>query len=215
MKRIDDLTETEVLALADAEIDFYVDVASADAGVPLLPPRPAEPEYEAEPEPDQTFYSVSGTDYYFSNRDEALAVAEAISGSDRVDVGGNPKQAKPVPSYTSDAGSLAEVRALSAAAYDQHKAALETNKRKRDVYKGERAEYDRAIEKRNEVARDVYDHIAEVRDNEARRTALAVEMDRYLLLAGGDQAIATRFLLAAHPDAEDFGYSVSVEGSTP
>jgi hypothetical protein len=206
MKSFHDLTDAEVLALTPAEVERYIDVECAQQGVPLLPPEPIEPEYDPEPEADVIVFSISGVSYSFTDRDAAVAIAAAVSGANRVDTAGTPARISPVPSYYEDAGELKEKRVLSEAAYVTARAVIEGNQAKKDCYEEAVKEFKNARTRRAEVAEEVYERRREVTDKAARKTFLDTQYARYLDLAGGDSAVATRFLIDAYPDATEHGY---------
>jgi hypothetical protein len=212
MKRIYDITDAEVLALTDEQINRFVDIECANEGVPLLPDYPVAPEYDDEPAPDATVYGVSGVSGYFANQEQALSVIAALAGCEIVSVGyGSPKVIKSRESWEEKPSTLTEVAAWSESGYDAQREVIENNKRKKAEYDSLLSDYRSALDKRNKTSSAVYSHIEEIRATESRRQVLAREFDRYKELADGDADIAVKFLLAAHDDAVDFGYSQSDE----
>jgi hypothetical protein len=68
----------------------------------------------------------------------------------------------------------------------------------------EKKEYDEAVKARSRVTEWVWEKIAEVREAERQRERFAALLARYLDLADGDETVARKFLLDAHPEAEEF-----------
>jgi hypothetical protein len=210
-----DLTEAEVLALTDAETERLVDIACAEAGVPLLPPRPDDVELLPVDQPDALAWQVSGIDGAFTDKDEANAALSALTSfTSRVNLsssyGKEPRRITELPSYNVTP-ELTEHAAWSQEGYDANREALETNKRRQNEYDASMREYRSAVEKRNEAGKKVYDYLSEVKETAARKALLTEQLARYEELADGDTNIALRFLHTANEDAQDLGFPLPAE----
>jgi hypothetical protein len=70
MKKINELTEQEILNLTDDQIEKMVKLYWAEEGVKMIS-KPKKPTYHTIPEPDLNRYQISGIDFIFSNIEDA------------------------------------------------------------------------------------------------------------------------------------------------
>lgn len=203
-KPFDSLSDAEVVALNDEQVKFYMDLACAEDGAPLLPPDPGP-----EPEPiekvrDVTVYSVEGI--HFATQEAAQEVAALLATLPRVDLtyarGGHysDQVAKP------DTGAVAtsSTQAYSLAGWDQARERVTAHNSKVEQYEKDREAYNKAAETRSRVTEWISTRIREAHESEWTRGRMEAEFERYVALAEGDRAMARRFLLKAHPEAEKF-----------
>lgn len=204
MKSFETLTEQELVALTEDEIQRYIDYACAENGVPLLPSLPPAPE-PVSYEPDAKVYSV-GHWLHFLHAEQAARVMEAISEAAPIEM-----DYLTVPSgVTSHAISkrrptvqdVTVQLAFSAERAAELKEAMAGQKRAEDVYEKAKKEYDRAVSEREAYASDVRDAVAAAWEKHNRRESLRRSYERYLSLADGNAEIAARFLANAHRDAQ-------------
>jgi hypothetical protein len=207
MRRIHDLNDDEVLALTDTQVDRFVDIECAVAGVPLLPDYPGLKPVLESPPTDQVLYSVVGVSDYFEDKATADALAAALVGARRLDttMKGGIRVASAVPSYRAeDLGAIRTIEVVSMAAYDMHREAIESNAQTTRTWEAAKREYDAALSDRNQAAEDVYARVAEARDTLAMVQRLERALAEYTALAEGNGEMALRFLHNAYPEAADF-----------
>jgi len=200
MRNFDDLSDAEILALNDSQVSQYIDLACAEAGVPLLPPRPNEP--DAVPvTPDMTIYGVG--DIYFYNQADALS-AVALLGSLRrcsLQYVSGPRYERVVRPETSDL-SVQPAKHFSPENWDRVKNDANRYAEQKKTYDADLGEYNKAGAARSKIAESICGRREQVCADERRREMLRASFERYLALADGNREIAARFLKAAHGDAD-------------
>lgn len=208
VKRFEELTHADLLGLTTEQVDYYVDRACAEEGVPLLPESSPVPPPGDHPVPHRTFYcvrSVSGL--LFDDPAVAEQVADVLSQVRRYRLESIPgrdwrnheQYAKPV----GDRETTATVKHLDEHLYETHRLRVEQYEASRADYAEARTAYDAAVQKRLEVFRRVAGFVTAAQALERRREALRAMFRRYVELAAGDIETAQRFLRQAVPDAEE------------
>lgn len=204
MKPFKSLSEQELVALTDDDIQRYIDYACAEDGVPLLPALPPAPE-AVNFEPDTKVYSV-GHFLHFLSAEQAARVMEAISEAAPVEMdylsvpSGVPSHA--ISTRRASGQTVTVEMAFSAERAAQLKDALAGQKRAEDIYDKAKKAYDRAVNERESIASEIHDAIGEAWEKRRRREALRRDYERYLSLADNNAEIAARFLANANRDAQ-------------
>lgn len=203
--RFEELTHEQLLALTDVQVQRYVDLASAEAGVPLMPERaPVEP-VTTPVEPDVVTYTLAGL--WFLRREEAEAVAAAMNAAERVRMEYEYRHhVTRGDTFVVPDTSLVEVseqRVFSEGLYNRKREVLEEADRAEAAYKRQRADYDSIVTRRRKLSEGVRLRIDQARALEQQRLRLRAEFERYLELADCNVAVARRFLLKAYPGAQE------------
>lgn len=203
MNRIDDYLPEELLAMSDEEIDRLVDVESAHLGIPLLPPRPVEPE-PAPATPDVTVYEAAG--HLFRDKADAQKVCDLLKSLPVLETYSVNNEGYswrgPFGVRLNEDFDIAphEVKHWTAEHYDRHRRALETAKEAKERYSEAKSEYDKILSQRGEIV----ERIAAIRSAEQsrqdRRARIAADFERYVELADGDRDQALTFYLHANDD---------------
>lgn len=199
MKRIYDMEKEEILALTQEYIEKLIDYECALKGVPLLPPRPLEPD-KVNIEPDITAYEIAGL--CLLTAEEAGRILEAINtcsiytstyvpGANCYD-----KKLIPVDAYTKP--KIETKRFYSMEYWDKVKSQKEAYASTKRIYDEDKKKYDEAYSKRSETASCVWEFIDAVREENRVKDYLTAEFNRYLELTDGNKTIAMRFLKKAH-----------------
>jgi hypothetical protein len=201
MRRFADLTDAEVLALNEAELERLIQLECAEAGVPLHfedVPAPPPPLRAAK---DVEAFTVSGLT--FKRREDAERVAAVLNESDRYDIShpsGHWSERIATPARCRQVQVEAEIY-WSPQAWERHQDAVSEHKFLVE-------EHDAAVERvrkarlqRDTVLKPIRERIGKLRVAERRREQLRAELVRYTDLANGDPADAERFLEAAYPGA--------------
>lgn len=206
----DDLTPEQLTALTPEQIAYYIDLACAEAGVKLLPPRPQL--VSAAPAPhDVTHFCVSINER-FTDRAEAEAVVEAVrrahSRRDKKYAGGRysysgPTYDTPAIDTESALPSVTTDTLYSADLFAREKDRITQASEQKERFEKATKEYNEIEEKRERIGSPILSAINEAHDQQRRRRRRLEEFDRYVELAKGDRETAARFLAAAHSDAKD------------
>lgn len=205
MKTFDELTHEEILALDDKGIQRYCDLECAKEGAPLLPPEPGEKPEKPAHEPDVEVYGAGGE--YFRSQEAAIAVAEAINQGKPITwgyaPGGDYRQRK-INGTKDEAEAVSGERFFSPAKWDEVKGEMLAYNEAKTRWEEEKKEYDDAVKARSRVTEWIWDKISEARETERQREKFSSLLTRYVDLAEGNEATAMKFLLQAHPEAEEF-----------
>lgn len=200
VKAFGELTHDDLLGLTDEQVDFYIDLACAEAGVRLLPP--AMPDATA-PDVKNTFWMACGV--RFLVREEAEQVAALASRFRRVTMeymhGSNYSRQHARPA--SEPEAVTEVREIDQHLYETHRLRLDQHAAEMGAYGEAREEYDRICRERATVHGRIRERREAARTLERRRRHIRAELERYLELAGYVYQTALNFLEAAYPDARD------------
>lgn len=203
MKPFDTLTEQELVALTEDEIQRYIDYACAENGVPLLPSLPPTP-VTVSYEPDAKLYSV-GHWLHFRHPEQAARVLEAIREAAPVETdylstpSGTTSTA--ISARRSSSLTITSEEAFSPERAESIKSELAEAKRQEDVYNKAKKAYDAAVSERDSYASEILDKVSTAWETHHRREGLRRDYERYLSLADGNREIAARFLANAHADA--------------
>jgi hypothetical protein len=202
MKLFDDLTTAELAALSEQEIERYVDLACAEAGVALLPEVPIAPDPVDRTKPDREVYRVDGT--FFVHRAHAEQVASLATSFSRYrpNYAGNDystMKVQPDP----DPVEVRVQLCFSEEFYNTRAAAIEAHDEAHRSYVAGRRTYDDIVQKRLDIRRPMQARISHARNRTYKCTRLRAEHERYLDLAEGNRRVAARFLAAAYADAEE------------
>lgn len=201
MKRIDEMTREEIVALTDERINMLIDYECAMEGKPLLPDSPIKP-IVPEYAPDTLIYTVA--EVTTKCADHAQRILEAINSGERVS-----KKYVSGPSYmkmlepVSSKVTITSETVFSIELWDK----IKNEKLAADVwmeeYKQLKKEYDDAVNKRAEISDRIWEWIGNSRNEEYRRERIRNDFKRYLELSEGNKSIAMNFLKKAHIVPED------------
>lgn len=202
-----ELTEDQLAALSDVDVERYIDLACAEEGVRLLPEFNAVPPVQASDGPDIVLHEVGGM--FFRDVDDARQVARLASVCRRWapewiagrGYSGGTESHYYVPAE-SEVG-VTDKKGYSKTFYEVRRAVMDQSTRDLKHYEEQKREWDGILGKRNEVRSRLWQAIEAARGTVNRRSRLRGEFARYLELADCDITIARRFLLKAYPDAQE------------
>jgi hypothetical protein len=203
MKPFDELTDSEILALTEQQIEYYIDRECAESGIPLLPPSPPTPPSGEHTADDLTTFGVEGL--YFTDRGDALRVLDLLN---TIKTRGTRDYVRNLYSRhrftpARDPVDLTEIRMLS----DERAAKLGDKitefEKAREQHQKDRREYDQTERERGEVSDRIWKRRREAWKTETRKAEIGRLFERYVEIADGNRAIAARFLAKAHGDARD------------
>jgi len=201
MKQLSDYSNEELLALTDTEIQDLIDYECALQGVPLLPPGPGPAPAKPEVPHDEVF-KVAG--FYFYAKESAMRVLDVLMELDLYQVEGYNETRRLVPIAKDDndyyyAPKIETDLVVSAVNYALNQEVLASYKRAYDTWNTHKKVYDAAYKDCKCVSEQVYERISEARQIAGYNTSMLVVFAKYLKLADGDAAVATKFLRAAYP----------------
>lgn len=209
MKDFDTLTDAEIVALTDEQRQHYRDLACAEAGAPLATPQPVAPTV-ADVEDDITAYVVGS--FKFATPEGAAAVAELVNKTPHYDThylsGAGYRQ---YAELKTDHEVVTPTRLLSLQAATSKRDAINEFQRQKTQYEADKKEFERVTQARTNATYNVNCRIHNAFENEQRRASLREQFARYLQLAEGNAAMATRFLIRAYPNANELIPELLVE----
>lgn len=206
MKRIFDMTEEEILALADEQIANLIDYECALEGAPMLPPAPGIKPVVNAPPPDVQAYDVAGI--ITMSADHAGRILAAIeseviysweySGNDY-----KTKHLSPISEGSYNHPKIKSEKYYSPAQWDAIKDAKAIIEEKLSQWEKVNKAYSEACDARASITDSVWEKVRGVRYHAYDRDQLRNEFTRYLTLAEGNRRIALNFLEKAK-DLSDF-----------
>lgn len=197
MKRIENLSKSEVLALTNEEIKTLIDLECAYANVPLLPPEPVKPNVP-EYKPDLKLYSIFG--FYFKSHDEANKLFETFGELNPFSIGYSDKCPKRTNPDSYDYPKITIKEVFSEEMYNRIKAEKESADEEMGEYNHQLSLYKDACKQYKEQADYVWGIIGKIREEQHTKEHYTAEFERYLSLSDNNRAVAWNFLKSAHPD---------------
>jgi hypothetical protein len=211
-RKIDEMTHEEIVALTKEDLERLVKIGMAEEGIPIVDEPERTKNHSLPKEDMQVFTAHCIGQLGFLNRDECLAVLEAISAAtSRVRfehdyaLGCN----KVYPGFSteySDGAGHADLSTVSGRSLSQLKyvrAELEDQKKAEKAYTESVAAYRKATMAattiRDEIYGVYYAHIG----IKNRKAALQRKYEQYMELADGNAEIAMRFLAKVETLSED------------
>lgn len=195
MKRINELTESELLELTDEQISNMVDYECAVEGVPMLPPHPGPAPFVEKCKPDIDIYTVGGV--YCATAEDAARILDAIANATTIfktDGYSDDKRYIAIPPGDYYYPKVEIEKGISATAYAAWKDQNAGLKELIGAYKEQRSTYDDAYKSREEIVQRVNNFISDARRNSYTRDCLRADFARYMELAEGNRRIALNFL---------------------
>jgi hypothetical protein len=198
MKKIEELTEREILDLTDGDVKKMIKLLCAEEGVKIIG-EPEAPKYADVPKEDVLAYRVSGVSYVFLNKNEAERVSALLNDSEsRKDYSFfgdcrfmEIKDVKPTV-------STQEARMYSPTLKKAVEPLIERNNEIRESHNKEFSEYNSEKEKRDVLSSRIWNRVKEVRNEYADMERLwNIYKNEYLTLTE-DEALALAFLKKAY-----------------
>ena len=204
IKKMEDYTNEELLALTDDQIKDTVNLECAHAGVRLLPDVvPVKPDGK-KPDKDVAYFTIGSVD--FVNQVDANEVADLIATKPVIT-----KKYSSGPGYSyvhtgSETNRPAvDTQMIFSESYLNtvllEKTAIEEAEK---LYEELRDEYDSISDARGKIVTTLYDMIGEARCEKELHDTLRLEFKKYMGLALADEEIAVRFMVSARPDHEEW-----------
>ena len=216
MKNWTELTDYELAALEDKEIDKIRQLILAEEGIPIVVNEPVKPEIET-PNKDLTIYVIKGISgsIAFTDINEAIEVVEIFKRCKTIGLlrYGSKYNYFAKGSELSYNGERSEITIESQEVYSEElersiRNKYDDNMRKKENYEVELSNYNKLLAAQEEATKDFYNALYEARKNVQRRENLKHQFqDTYLVLAENNKEIAMKFLKKAYTiSAEDEYY---------
>jgi len=218
MKQITELTEKEILALTDEQLENMVQYKMAEEGIKILE-YPQKPEFNKIPQKDESAFTIGGLTYPITNKRAAEEISAVISKNreyfSNTEYSPNDysvKFLKPADDYLFEkVGSLAKEDFYSAETARQIADDKKANKEIEQAYQVELNEYNEAYERRKEIEVVIYGKFREVVDKFREMERLKAKYEQYLQLADGNEKTAMKFLKNAYNVSYEAEYFVKGE----
>lgn len=218
MKKINELTEQEIIVLSEDDVDLIIKLRKAEEGIKFVP-RPITPIYFEVTPPDMTIYSCAlfGDDLVFEDVTEANAVLDVIKNCTskfRTDYNYNKlgsdfryassQLKKP---YNGDWFTITSMRVYSLDLYKKICDAAQQNNKMKEQYDKELKEYESSVHDAQWIEDEINDRVREVREKFWKLESFCRKFRfDYLPLAENDEVIAMKFM--------DKAYSLTDEQKT-
>jgi len=205
MTRVYDMTEEEILALTDEQINKLIDYECALEGAPMLPPDPGPKPTKDIPKPDAQAYAVAG--FYVTDAEHAGRILAALnSGTLYATEYGRSSSIRYLSPITNDSYQTPkmELKAFhSAELWDSIKDDQSAFGELEKEWERRKKEYNKAVEERSKLTESVWEHVGDLRSHAWQREQIRDEFKRYLDLAENNNKIALAFLKKVK-DLSDF-----------
>ena len=215
MKKINEMTEQEILALSEQDIQNMIKFRMMEEGIKVID-KPKKPElFEIEPA-DQKVYTIPVLDgYAFTDFAEAQKVADALREAKsfrKVDydwnkLGSNFKYLEKKDKYTyNNEGdfSISEISVYSSKLYANIVDFAAKNKAMEKQVEKEIAEYDNAYAAASDITLKIRSRISEVREKHERLERLMHSFaNDYYPLSGNNEEMAMKFMSKAFTLTDD------------
>lgn len=204
------MTELEILALTDDQIDNLVKVEKMEEGIKLLE-CPVEPEYEEEPTKDTVFYGISGLTYVcFDNMQAAQDLAESMAKHLKAayykDYSTIPRNQKGIDSYHKDhfTPKVTSHSYFSPEVAEAGNAINNRNDTLRERYDSEKSEYNKYADEVKYIVDELWGKVNATREKYRKLRNLRDKYSEYKQLAENEKSAATFFLKAFSVTDEEF-----------
>ena len=215
MKKINEMTEQEILALSEQDIQNMIKFRMMEEGIKVID-KPKKPElFEIEPA-DQKVYVIPVLDgYAFTDFAEAQKVADALREAKsfrKVDydwnkLGSNFKYLEKKDRYTyNNEGdfSISEISVYSSKLYANIVDFAAQNKAMQKQVEKDMAEYDNAYAAASDITLEIRSRISEVREKHERLERLMHSFaNDYYPLSGNNEEMAMKFMSKAFTLTDD------------
>lgn len=217
MKKITELSEQEIYALKEEEIDIMVKLSKAENGIKLIQ-KPPMPSYLTEAAKDITVFTCTlfGDNLVFLDVTELTKVIESIRSSTTVgrldydwNKAGNDSKyftsgVKKKHSYSSDDLSTSSESAFSLETYTKTIDVISHNKKLKENYEKEIKEYEDSITTNKWIEDEILDKVRGVREKFHRLNEYAYKFKwDYLPIAENNESIAMGFMDKAYSLTEE------------
>lgn len=209
MKRYNEYSKAELAQVSQEDLQTLIDLEFANEGI-LPEIKPAElPPFDSGIKPTEIFYKVFGV--LFKNQADANTVSEMEAVSEDYDyygAGYNYKYAGPKM-----CGAVSREVFYSKSDVMRLGLVLAERKKAEELYKEASKKYSEFLETTSNIRNEINDTYREACDF-IRKVVYAKQMlEKYRLLADGNERIARNFFLAAYKDSPEITEEVLAEAN--
>ncbi|NDV46093.1 hypothetical protein D0T49_03435 [Paludibacter sp. 221] len=207
-KRFDELTEQEILALNESDINTLIDAEAIEQGVKILS-KPTKPELTEIAEQDVTLFNIQGTSLYFLNAEEANTVANYLKACSslkdiKMDVSAGITK---IEKEANMAFALKEEKCYSAELFESIKEAKKANSAAQSKYQSLLKEYNDEKSKKDKIAASIRKKTTDVKNKYAEMERLkSIFTENYLPVAETKEKAMEAFKKAFEISEETEGY---------
>lgn len=201
--KITDMSDDQIIALTEEQLDLLIKVECMEQGVPLEPNPPEQSFFEL-PKGNLAF-KVKGTEFYFESREDADTLAKVIT-----QLAHKRKQAKYdwrtgydiewLENYDVEV-IVEEKNFYDKAQVQDRESFLVKRKTLKEQYEKDKGLYDKSREKVRKISDDIYGIYYEARKESERVNRYKTTFEEYIKLAGGDEIKARAFFDKAYKDS--------------
>lgn len=210
MKKINEMTEQEIIALSDEDVQKMIKLRMMEEGIKLLD-KPKVPElFEIEPADIQYFSIPLLEGFAFTNLEEATKVAETLKNAKslrKVDydwnkLGSEYKYLKKSERYKFNGNSDFDILsgwAYSNELYAKISSFAAQNKVMKEQAEKDLKEYKKQLSESAELIQEITEHVREVRNKYDRLETLSRKFATdYYPLSNNDEDMAMKFMAKAY-----------------
>lgn len=199
MRQIDSYTESQLVALTDAELERVIAVQCAVEGVAMLPEKPIAPEPFVV-KPDVEVFEVCGVSYM--NKADADEVADLVNSKQRAAFGYDRQYRQFFKEPTYDGEHMVSRKGYcSSALLDQHSVEIAKAAEAKKAYDAASKEYNSVADVRESIAGRIMEKVYEARERARQRDDFRARFKQYIELADGNTAMALQFFEKAYGTA--------------
>jgi len=200
MKTINELTEQEIFALTDPEIQTMIKFRKLEEGIKLIS-EPIRPEYLEAPKPDKIIYQCNflSSALVFENIDELKALLDVVRKSNcyKMEYGVNSTNflKRGLGYYPEKWDEISSASVYSAELYSQIKDIISNNEMMKKKYDTEYKEYNEVLSASQWIEDEINNRVFEVQDKfyKLRDYCQKFRLD-YLPLSDDNKAVALAFM---------------------
>jgi hypothetical protein len=198
MEDFSNLTDEQIYALTNDQVERYIDLECAKKGIRLLPDLvPSMPILE-KPETNMTVYEVG--DFKVLTQGEVDILLEALDKVRLVRLDyeyATGYDNKYVMGMSDQQVKVEHIRCYSPEAFSKVKESLISYTKAKQEYQSNWQEYQKILGARKDAGKWIMEKVEEAQEKYARTERLKTEFARYLTLAQGNVEIARNFLKSA------------------
>jgi hypothetical protein len=194
MKKINELTEQEILDLTDEQVEKMVKLYWAEEGVKMLK-EPEKPKYHEVPKEDLTRYMSNVFNCTFADFEEAKKAHDFIKELKSLKNYSYLLHGKVERGFTQ--GDIETIGVYSSELHANVEPLKKANAELKASYENALSEYNSEKERQDELSSRIWDRVNEVRDEYSHMENMYDIYKEYLELAGGE-SMAMAFLKKAY-----------------
>jgi hypothetical protein len=203
MKRFIDLTDQELVALTEESVQYYIDLACAEQGVPLRPQPPGllSPAPEV---PTAVMYGFGSL--WFETQQAALDVLDTVAKYQLYADHGYDLSSRfePIDPGTYSYPTISTRTQPLQEDYERYAADIQQYSVLKEAWKNATQEYTRAKDTYDKAAYPILSKISNAKQRQQELVNMCNIFEKYLTLANDDKSVAWNFFINAYPnDAYD------------